>query len=244
MEKKATYTCIIIDDEPIAIRVIKSYVEKFDDFKVLGAFTNALDALKILRAQPIDLLFLDIQMPGINGMEFFRAIKHPPKVIFTTAFRNYAADAFDLDALDYLLKPIPFDRFLKAINKFLDQKSADTNQENKTDDDQFIIVKSDKKNHKLKVSDILYVESLDDYIKIHLQNKSLVCYLRLNAIEEQLNSTDFTRVHRSFIINIRHVSAFTHYQVEIAGKLIPVGRKYKDEAMKKLSEVGDINNSM
>ncbi len=239
MGHKPTYGCIIIDDEPIAIRVIKSYVEKLDDFKVLGAFSNALDALKILHAQPIDLLFLDIQMPGINGMEFFRAIKHPPKVIFTTAFRNYAADAFDLDALDYLVKPIPFDRFLKAINKFLDQKAAESNQENKTDDDQFIIVKSDKKNHKLKVADILYIESLDDYIKIHFHQKALVCYLRLSAIEEQLNNTDFTRVHRSFIVNVRHVSAFTHFQVEIAGKLIPVGRKYKEETIKRLNEVDE-----
>lgn len=239
MEPKATYTCIIIDDEPIAIRVIQSYVEKLDDIKVLGAFTNALDALKILHAQTVDLLFLDIQMPGINGMEFFRSIKHPPQVVFTTAFRNYAADAFDLDALDYLLKPIPFDRFLKAINKFLDQKAAETTQENKTDDERFIVVKSDKRNHKLKVSEILYIESLDDYIKIHLQNRSLVCYLRLNAIEEQLNNSDFTRVHRSFLVNIKHVSAFTHYQVEVAGKRIPVGRKYKDETIKRLNEVGD-----
>jgi DNA-binding LytR/AlgR family response regulator len=239
MEKKAIYTCIIIDDEPIAIRVIQSYIEKLDDFKVVGAFTNALDALKVLHAQHVDLLFLDIQMPGINGMEFFRSINHPPKVIFTTAFRNYAADAFDLNALDYLLKPVPFDRFLKAINKFIDQKAAETTYENKTADDQFIIVKSDKKNHKLRVADILFIESLDDYIKIHLQNKTLVCYLRLNAIDEQLNNTDFTRVHRSYIVNVRHVSAFSHYEVEIAGKRIPVGRKYKEVTIKKFNEVGD-----
>ena len=239
MEKKATYTCIIIDDEPIAIRVIQSYLDKLDGFVVVGAFTNALDALKIFHAQAVDLLFLDIQMPGINGMEFFRTINHPPKVIFTTAFRNYAADAFDLDALDYLVKPIPFDRFLKAINKFLDQKAAESIQEHKAENNEFIIVKSDKKNHKLKIAEILYIESLDDYIKIHLQNKSLVCYLRLNAIEEQLNNTLFTRIHRSFIVNIRHVSAFSHCQVEIAGKRIPVGRKFKDETIKRLNEVGD-----
>ena len=236
MEKKVTYTCIIIDDEPIAIRVIQSYIERLDDFKIVGAFTNALDALKILHAQSVDLLFLDIQMPGINGMEFFRSINHPPKVIFTTAFRNYAADAFDLDALDYLLKPIPFDRFLKAINKFIDQKSAETTQENKTDNDQFIVVKSDKKNHKLKVADILYIESLDDYIKIHLQQKALVCYLRLSAIEALINNAEFIRVHRSFLVNLVHVSSFTHFQVEIAGKRIPVGRKYKDETIKSLAK--------
>jgi DNA-binding LytR/AlgR family response regulator len=236
MELKTTYTCIIIDDEPIAIRVIQSYLEKLEEFEVLGAFTNALDALKVLHAQPVDLLFLDIQMPGINGMEFFRSINHPPKVVFTTAFRNYAADAFDLDALDYLLKPIPFDRFLKAINKFLDQKTAESIPDNKIDDNPFIIVKSDKRNHKLKVADILYIESLDDYIKIHIQNKSLVCYLRLNAIEEQLGNTDFARVHRSFLVNLRHVSAFTHYELELAGTKIPVGRKYRSDTIKCLSE--------
>lgn len=235
MEKKVTYTCIIIDDEPIAIRVIQSYVEKLDEFKVVGAFTNALDALKVLHAQSVDLLFLDIQMPGINGMEFFRAINHPPKLIFTTAFRNYAADAFDLDALDYLVKPIPFDRFLKAINKFLDHKSAESIPVNKAENNEFIIVKSDKKNHKLKIADILYIESLDDYIKIHLHQKALVCYLRLNAIEEQINNPALIRVHRSFLVNSVHVTAFTHYQVEIAGKHIPVGRKYKEEAIKRFN---------
>jgi len=233
MEQKPTYTCIIIDDEPIAIRVIQSYLEKLDEFNVVGTFTNALDALKVFHTQAIDLLFLDIQMPGINGMEFFRSVNNPPKVIFTTAFRNYAADAFDLDALDYLLKPIPFDRFLKAINKFLDHKSAETIAANKTENDEFIIVKSDKKNHKLKISDILYIESLDDYIKIHLPEKALVCYLRLNAIEEQINNATLIRVHRSFLVNLVHVTSFTHYQVEIAGKRIPVERKYKEETLKR-----------
>jgi DNA-binding LytR/AlgR family response regulator len=237
MEQKPIYPCIIIDDEPIALRVIQSYLERLDEFKVVGAFTNALDALKVLHSQPIDLLFLDIQMPGINGMEFFRSINQPPKVIFTTAYRNYAADAFDLDALDYLVKPVPFDRFLKAINKFLDHKSSGFIQENKTEDNQFIIVKSDKKNHKLRIADILFIESLDDYIKIHLHQKSLVCYQRLSAIGELINNDAFIRVHRSFLANSMHVSAFTNYQVEIAGKRIPIGRKYKDEALKGLTKL-------
>lgn len=240
MEAKTTYNCIIIDDEPIAIRVIQTYLEKLDDFNILGAFTNALDALKILHAQTVDLLFLDIQMPGINGMEFFRSIKHRPKVIFTTAFRNYAADAFDLDALDYLLKPVPFDRFLKAINKFLDQKKAESIQKNKPDDDQSIVVKSNKKNHMLKVADILYVESLDDYVKIHLQHKTLVCYLRLSALEEQISDPALIRVHRSFLVNLKHVSVFTHYELELEGTKIPVGRKYRTDTIKCLSERNEL----
>jgi DNA-binding LytR/AlgR family response regulator len=236
MRQKPKIKCLIIDDEPIAIRVIVSYIEKLEDFEISGTFTNALNALNELHNQPVDLLFLDIQMPGINGMEFFRSIKHPPKVIFTTAFRNYAADAFDLDALDYLVKPIPFDRFLKAINKFLEQRSIETNQDDIDKSNKFIIVKSNKKNHKINIEDILYIESLDDYIKIHLHQSTLICYLRLSVIEKQINNPAFIRVHRSFLINSIHVSVFTHYQVEIAGKNIPVGRKYRDTAIKNLNQ--------
>jgi DNA-binding LytR/AlgR family response regulator len=236
MRQKPKIKCLIIDDEPIAIRVIVSYIEKLEDFEISDTFTNALNALNELHNQPVDLLFLDIQMPGINGMEFFRSIKHPPKVIFTTAFRNYAADAFDLDALDYLVKPIPFDRFLKAINKFLEQRSIETNQDNIDKSNKFIIVKSNKKNHKINIEDILYIESLDDFIKIHLHQITLICYLRLSVIEKQINNPAFIRVHRSFLINSIHVSVFTHYQVEIAGKNIPVGRKYRDTAIKSLNQ--------
>ncbi|MGF7138348.1 LytR/AlgR family response regulator transcription factor [Roseimarinus sediminis] len=236
MEAKTTYNCIIIDDEPIAIRVIQSYLEKLDDFKVLGAFTNALDALKVLHAQAVDLLFLDIQMPGINGMEFFRSMQHRPKVIFTTAFRNYAADAFDLDALDYLLKPIPFDRFLKAVNKFLEQQPVQSLNGYREENQDFIVVKSNKKNHKVMIEDIRYVESLDDYVKIHLRHKSLVCYLRLAALGEQINDPALIRVHRSYIVNLKHVSVFTHYELELEGTKIPVGRKYRSDTIKCLSE--------
>lgn len=235
MEPKAKYTYIIIDDEPIAIRVIQSHLDKLDKFKIVGAFTNALDALNALHVQHIDLLFLDIQMPGINGMEFFRSIKHPPSVIFTTAYRNYAADAFDLDALDYLVKPIPFDRFLKAINKFLEQRSLELSTENISEDNNYIIIKSNKKNHKIYINEILYIESLDDYIKIHLPQNSLICYARLTAMEEQINNPSFLRIHRSFLINAKKITVFTHYQVEIAGNKIPIGRKYKEATIDYLS---------
>jgi len=233
--KNTQYSCIIIDDEPIAIRVISSYLEKFEEFKIAGGFTNAIDALKILHQQPVDLMFLDIQMPGINGLEFIKSITKPPKVIFTTAYRNYAADAFEVDALDYLVKPIPFERFLKAINKFLElnKKGKEEIDEEKPDDS--IVLKSDKKNYMIRVEDILYIESLDDYIKVHTTEKSLVCYSRLSAMEELLANFDFIlRIHRSFLVNQRQIKIFTHHSVIIGKQEIPIGRSYREKVVKKL----------
>jgi len=235
--KNTQYSCIIIDDEPIAIRVIGSYLEKFEEFKNVGGFTNAIDALKILHQQPIDLIFLDIQMPGINGLEFIKSITKPPTVIFTTAYRNYAADAFEVDALDYLVKPIPFERFLKAINKFLDQQKRAVNEGHDENEPNFIVLKSEKKNHKIKVDDILYIESLDDYVKVHTTQGKLVCYTRLNALGDQLHHFDnILRIHRSFIVNTKYISAFTHCNVNIGDKQIPIGRSYKESALKRLAQ--------
>jgi len=228
------YTCIIIDDEPLAITVIKNHIEKVGGFTLLGGFTNALDALKVLHREKVDLMFLDIQMPGINGLEFFKAIPQPPKVIFTTAFRNYAAEAFDVDALDYLVKPIPFERFLKAVNKFLEQQTVIPKQDAEELLKDFIILKSDKKNFKVKLDDILYIESLDDYVKVHTKEKTLVCYLRLSGIENLLGSTRFARIHRAYIVNLRHITVFTHCSVEIDSKQIPIGRNYRDGVVKLL----------
>lgn len=235
MESQQKYSCIIIDDEPIAIRVVKSYVEKIDNLNLLGSFTNALEALNVLRSQRVDLLFLDIEMPGINGLDFFSSIPHPPKVIFTTAYRNYAAQAFDVDAVDYLLKPIPFERFLKAINKFYDKNISVQTAEPNKEEDSFIVLKSDKKNYKVKVDDIQYIESMDDYVKVHTSQKTLVCYLRLLGLEKMLNGGQFIRIHRAYIVNIKHIAMFTTSMVEIAGKQIPIGRNYREEVAKRLN---------
>lgn len=227
--EKGIYSCLIIDDEPIAISVMKSYLERVGNFTLLGGFTNAIDALSVLHSEKVDLIFLDIQMPGINGLEFFRSIPSPPSVIFTTAFRNYAAEAFDVDAIDYLLKPIPFERFLKAVNKFLEhRKPAPLNLESEEDGAGYIILKSDKKNHRIKLDDILYIESLDDYVKVHTRQKTLVCYLRLSGIETMVGEASFARVHRAYIVNLKHITAFTNYQIDIGDRQIPIGRSYRD----------------
>lgn len=235
MENKTT--CVIIDDEPIAIRVIKSHLEKIEGFVLLGGFTDALAALKVLNHEQVDLLFLDIQMPGLNGISFLKSMQHPPAVIFTTAYRDYAADAFEVDAIDYLLKPVSFERFLKAINKFTEKVKQVSDDDGMTEPalKDFIILKSDKKNYKVLLDDIQYIESLDDYVKVHTIHKMLVCYQRLSALEIMLNSSRFVRIHRAFIINVKYVSMFTSHSVEINGKQIPIGRIYREQAKKSLT---------
>lgn len=233
MKNQSRYKCIIIDDEPIAIRVIKEHLGKFESFDCLGSFTKAIDAIALLNNESIDLLFLDINMPGISGIEFLKTLTHPPKVIFTTAYRNFAADAFDLDALDYLLKPISFERFLKAINKFLSTRHLPEQEMNETGHKDYIILKADKKNYKIKFSDILYIESLDNYIKVHTNDFSIVCYQRLSAMENELPE-QFLRIHRSYIVNINKIEVFSTSQIQIANKTFSIGRNYKEEVIKRL----------
>src|SRR6056297_1337526 len=160
MAENKTYKCIIIDDEPIAIKVIRDHLENFSNVECLQGFTKALDALEVMNKEDIDLLFLDINMPGISGVEFLKSLHSPPKVIFTTAYRNFAVDAFELDALDYLVKPISFERFLKAVNKFLAQTGQMAKEQEKKQN-KYIILKADKKNYKIFLDNILYIESLD-----------------------------------------------------------------------------------
>jgi DNA-binding LytR/AlgR family response regulator len=236
MANKPKYKSIIIDDEPIAIRVIQEHLEKFENIECIKGFTKAIDAIEMLNKGNIDLLFLDINMPGISGIEFLKSLTNPPKVIFTTAYREFAVDAFELDALDYLVKPISFERFLKAINKFLSVRNVPVaeNQEVKLEKD-YIILKSDKKNYKLKLDDILFIESLDNYIKVHTKEISIICYERLTGIEQELPTSKFIRIHRSYIINLTKVDVFTTSYVEINDRRFTIGRNYKDQALKKLS---------
>ncbi len=235
MANKPKYKSIIIDDEPIAIRVIQEHLEKFENIECIKGFTKAIDAIEILNKEKIDLLFLDINMPGISGVEFLKSLTNPPKVIFTTAYRNFAVDAFELNALDYLVKPISFERFLKSINKFLSNTKTENNisKEEQVKKD-FIVLKSDKKNYKIRFTDILYIESLDNYIKVHTNDLSIVCYERLTGIEKELPTSKFIRIHRSYIINLTKVDVFTSSYVEINDRRFAIGRNYKDQALKRL----------
>ncbi len=235
MTVKHKYKCIIIDDEPIAIKVIQEHLEKFENIEVLNGFTKAIDAIEILNTENIDLLFLDINMPGISGIEFLKSLSNPPKVIFTTAYRNFAVDAFELDAIDYLVKPISFERFLKAINKFLSHAKPKQESGNKSNGQKdYIVLKADKKNYKIKFSEILFIESLDNYIKVHTTDFSIICYESLTAIEKEL-SEDFIRIHRSYIINLTKIDVFTSSYVEIGERKFTIGRNYKEDVAKRLN---------
>jgi len=224
------YRCLIIDDEPIAIRVIKNHLSAFTDFEIVAECENALDAMAVLTKENIDLIFCDVQMPQITGVDFVRSLTRPPKVIFTTAYRDYAVDAFELHVVDYLLKPISFERFTKAINHFLE---SETNQ-NKHDQDapetinrDFIFLKADKKHYKINLSDILYFESLGDYVIAITTDKKIVSKERISYLAESLPQKRFLQIHRSYIVSIEKIESVGPGFVEINKKKLPVGRNYK-----------------
>lgn len=229
-------TCIIIDDEPIAIRVIKEHLAAFESLQCLGGFSNPVKAMEFLSSQRVDLIFLDINMPGISGIDLLKTLHYTPRIIFTTAYREYAVDAFELDALDYLVKPISFERFARAVNKFLELSPRVTELQEEIENKDYIVLKADKKNHKVAFNDIELIESLDNYIKVHTRQKGhLVCYETLSSIEQQLPGHLFVRIHRSFIVNVTYVDAFTASYIEIGNRKLTIGRIYKEEVTRRLS---------
>ncbi len=227
MSRNAKHTCLIIDDEPLAIKVIQEHLDNFSDqFECVGKFTKPIEAMSLLNKGGIDLLFLDINMPSISGIEFLKAIPHQPYVIFTTAYREFAVDAFDLNALDYLVKPISTGRFLKAINKFLSLK-----QSNRTKSKEMIHIKADKKHYNIPTDNILYIESLDNYIKIKTTTNSIICYESLSSMEKELPVDIFIRIHRSFIINIAQIDHYTSSYIKTDDRQFTIGRNYKENVL-------------
>ncbi|MEQ9308296.1 MAG: LytTR family DNA-binding domain-containing protein [Balneolaceae bacterium] len=236
-------SCYIIDDEPLAIEVIESHVSKIDGLDVMATFQNAVKAFQELRKSNVDVLFLDIQMPRLTGIEFLRTLKNPPKVIFTTAYREYAIEGFELDVVDYLLKPVSFDRFLKAVDKVFDSLNSRpviTQQEEYQDDHPFVFVSSDKRNVKICLDEILYIESKRDYILIKTDSKEVNTYQTITYMEERLPDSQFVRVHRSFIINLNKIESWSNNEIELKEAKIPIGRTYKREALRKLGEKSEV----
>ncbi len=225
--------CLVVDDEPLAIRLIEKHIAKIDNLEVVATCNTALKAFEILNLQKIDLMFLDIKMPNITGIEFLKNLKNPPKTILTTAYRDYALEGYDLGVVDYLLKPITFERFFKAVDKFLSTNTA--NIEVKTKElvpDEFILVKSGIKNYKINTNDIIYIESLKDYIKINMTGeKNITSKYKIGDIQQELNQDNFLRIHRSFIINTSKITAFTLNEIEVGGIEIPIGASYKDDVL-------------
>jgi two-component system LytT family response regulator len=219
------YKCIIIDDEPLARELVASHLAKFENFELVDSFENALKAYTFLETNTIDLLFLDIEMPLLKGNDFLKKLKNPPKVIFTTAYREYALEGYELNVIDYLLKPITFDRFFVSIEKFK-QLQVPKAPENSTKEDH-VFVSSGSKNIKIIFDHILFIESLKDYITIHLENgNSHHLKQNISTFEKVLDS-NFVRIHRSFIIHAKKLTAYTKHEVEINAVEIPIGSSYK-----------------
>ncbi|HEY5464963.1 MAG TPA: LytTR family DNA-binding domain-containing protein [Hanamia sp.] len=233
--------CLLVDDEPPALEVLKSYIASVSSLELAGTCNDAVEALNVLREQTIDLLFLDIQMPHLLGTDLIRTLKNPPKVIFTTAYRKFAVEGFELDAVDYLLKPISFERFLKAVNKVMetslkltDKNDSNSDQQNNSND-AFINLRADRKNLKIPLNDILYIESLKDYIKVVTKTKNIVTKQSISSLEEALPKNSFVRIHRSFIVAINKIESFTGDIIEIAGNELPISRTYRHEVEKILN---------
>jgi len=231
---------LIVDDEPHALDVIKKYISEFPQIEFVGTCSNAVHAFQILQEQEIDLIFLDIKMPGLLGTDLVRTLKNPPRVIFTTAYQDYALDGFDLNAVDYLLKPIPFERFLKAMHKVFDifklqhqkREFLAPSVEQKVDD--FLYLRIDRKRVKINVNDIYWMESLKDYIRITLKDRVLVTKQKIGVLEELLPQDKFIRIHRSFMVSIEKIESYHSYAIEILGKELPIGRNYKAECKRRL----------
>jgi len=224
--------CIIIDDEPLAAEVIENYLKEFSNVEHIGSFTNPLEALELIESGEIEAVFIDINMPKMNGLEFIRSIEAKPSFVITTAYREYAVESYDLDVLDYLVKPIPFNRFLKSINKLSLKFNADRSMENAHDsaEKSFIFLKVDKKLVRIKYNDIHFIESLKDYIKVFTSEGDFLAHKSLTSITEELPKSKFLRIHRSFTVSLDKIDALEGNSVLLKGKRIPIGRKYVNHA--------------
>ena len=226
-------SCLILDDEPLARKLIASHVSKIEGLRIAGECGSAVEAIGFLQRKKVDLIFLDIQMPEITGLQFIKTLKSPPAIILVTAHREFAFEAFDLNVLDYLQKPVSFDRLLKAVNRFFELRPTVEVLVSK-ETDEFIYVKSDRKTVRILFQDIFYIESLDDYVKLHLHDRFIVTRENISSLEQILPKAKFVRIHRSFIVSILRIDSMTAEYVEIDKKQIPFGRAFKQSAMSAL----------
>jgi len=230
--------CLLIDDEPPALKILASYVSNINGLEIVGQCKNALEALDVLNQHTVDVIFLDIKMPKILGTEFLKNLSHPPKVIFVTAYRDYAVEGYELDAVDYLVKPVSFERFFKAItklNRMMGKETISTSVDYKSNPEAFVYLKVDKDMKKIFVNDIVYIESWKDYIKLFLVNgNNLIVKQTITAMENLLSEHKFMRVHRSYMVSLNKISGYNGISVQLETKEIPIGRLYKQVVMEKL----------
>ncbi|MCK8520090.1 LytTR family DNA-binding domain-containing protein [Aquimarina sp. D1M17] len=221
--------CLLVDDESPAIDLLKSHIKLLTNLEIVDSCYSAVEAFEVLKKKKVDLLFLDIEMPVLKGLDFLKTLQNPPKVIITTAYREYAIEGYDLDIVDYLLKPISFDRFVKAIDRFYERIPAVPNPSSviqKEQNDTFFYVNVNKKHIKVVFDEILYIESLKDYVRIHTENQRIVVKSNIGKIEKQLPESLFLRTHRSYIVAIQKITAYTQKDLEIGDLEIPIGSSY------------------
>jgi DNA-binding LytR/AlgR family response regulator len=229
------FRCMIVDDEPLAVDVIENYLQRLDNVEIRRC-ENAIEAFKLLQSEKFDLIFLDIEMPLFTGLDFLKSVKDPPGIIITTAYRDYAVEGFEHEVLDYLVKPISFPRFMKAFERGLKSNplTKDKKENVSRDESEYLFLKVDRKFVKVLTNDILYIESLKDYVRVKTKTDSWVSYQSLSAITEKLSLEKFIRIHRSFTISIDKVNSIEGNCVEIDGKLIPISREQRQEVLKRL----------
>ena len=232
------YACLIVDDEQLARKLLEEFVSKIPGLELKGMCKNPLEAMDILQKESIDIMFLDIQMPELTGVEFIKTLQSKPAIIFTTAYSEYALEGYQLDVIDYLVKPFPLSRFIKAVNKAIDyidlKRAANQKDHGKSMDSNHVLLHADHKIYKVKYDDILYIEGLKEYVSYFTKEKRIIVLQSLKAIEEMLPSDRFIRVHRSYIVPIDRIKTLDGNQVQIGDKLIPIGRSYKDEVMQRV----------
>jgi DNA-binding LytR/AlgR family response regulator len=228
--------CLIVDDEPPARAVIRRYVEDLPMLQLCGECGNALQALSILQQQSIDLLFLDIRMPQLNGTDFLKTLKHPPKVIFTTAYSEYALEGYELDAVDYLMKPVRFERFVKAVNKAYPLPAGGQSTEAMAGPakrpESFVYFRADRKMIKVLLDEMVYIESMKDYIKVVTNETTIITKQSISSVEAMLPETRFLRIHRSFIVSVDKIKSFTNELVETRVAELPIGKLYRNSVLK------------
>ncbi|WP_343707104.1 LytTR family DNA-binding domain-containing protein [Flavobacterium sp.] len=229
--------CVLIDDEPLAIKVLENYFTNFTDFEVIATFTNSLEALDFINSTAVDAVFLDINMPMMTGFELISLIENKTKVIITTAFREFAAESYDLDVLDYLVKPIPLPRFIKCINKITTEYNLKNNIKVETaKGDSHIFIKVDKKMMKINIEEILFVEGMKEYIKVVTPDKTYITHKSLTSLSEELPQDRFLRIHKSYVIALNKVKSIEGNRVQIQSYNIPIGRNYSKEVKNKILE--------
>jgi two-component system, LytTR family, response regulator len=239
MSQKKT-RCLIVDDEPIGIRVIRSYLERIPDMEIVGACQDPIEAFELIGRTDVDLIFLDINMPELSGIDLIRSLESPPRVIFTTAHREYALEGFDLDVVDYLLKPVSLPRMLKAIDKYrrIVEPAHAPDEEGASSGPEYLTVRSNRQNVKILVREIRFIESLSDYTKFHTSGKPIVTKRRISHLEEELSAFGFIRIHRSFLVPVARIRSYSGDSVTVGDAVLPISRSYKTSVLKRLEGEG------